>query len=147
MPLLLRLLLDTNILIHLIRQSALGQWSESQYALTGSAQVPLISSVTEGELRSFAIYANWGREKQRALQDILNRFVIVPIELPGIMQGYAEIDATSTKEGRSMGKNDVWIAATARVTGAKLLTTDKDFDHLSPALITRDWIDPDRTFE
>ncbi len=82
-------------------------------------------------------------DQQRALQDLFNRFVIVPIELPGIMQAYAEIDAVSTKQGRKMGKNDVWIVATARVTGARLLTTDKDFDHLSPALITHDWIDPD----
>ena len=31
-----------------------------------------------------------------------------------------------------MGKNDVWIAATAHVNGAILLTTDNDFDHLTP---------------
>ncbi len=30
-----------------------------------------------------------------------------------------------------MGKNDLWIAATAYVTGASLMTTDGDFDHLN----------------
>ncbi len=34
-----------------------------------------------------------------------------------------------------MGKNDLWIAATANATGATLLTTDSDFDHLSPNFI------------
>jgi len=29
-----------------------------------------------------------------------------------------------------MGKNDLWIAATASVTGAGLMTIDGDFDHL-----------------
>ena len=29
-----------------------------------------------------------------------------------------------------MGKNDLWIAATTYVAGAKLITADKDFDHL-----------------
>ena len=29
-----------------------------------------------------------------------------------------------------MGKKDLWVAATASVLGAKLLTTDGDFDHL-----------------
>lgn len=29
-----------------------------------------------------------------------------------------------------MGKNDLWIAATASVLKTKLLTTDMDFDHL-----------------
>ena len=42
-----------------------------------------------------------------------------------------------------MGKNDVWIAATAAVTGATLLTTDRDFDRLTPQFLTRVWIDPD----
>jgi tRNA(fMet)-specific endonuclease VapC len=36
---------------------------------------------------------------------------------------------------RNMGKNDIWIAATARVLGATLLTTDKDFNHLLPNLL------------
>ena len=29
-----------------------------------------------------------------------------------------------------MGKNDIWIAATASVFKLTLVTTDKDFDHL-----------------
>jgi tRNA(fMet)-specific endonuclease VapC len=31
---------------------------------------------------------------------------------------------------RNMGKNDVWIAATASVLQIPLLTTDADFQHL-----------------
>jgi tRNA(fMet)-specific endonuclease VapC len=29
-----------------------------------------------------------------------------------------------------MGKNNLWIAATAALPGLKLVTTDGDFDHL-----------------
>jgi len=29
-----------------------------------------------------------------------------------------------------MGKNDLWIAATALLTNSKLITTDSDFRHL-----------------
>ena len=35
-----------------------------------------------------------------------------------------------------MGKNDVWIAATASVLDATLLTTDNDFDHLNKEFLT-----------
>lgn len=42
---------------------------------------------------------------------------------------------------RNMGKNDLWIAASAIVLKATLLTTDKDFDHLSPSFINIDLID------
>ncbi len=41
-----------------------------------------------------------------------------------------------------MGKNDVWIAATASVVEAVLLTTDADFDHLDPRFLKRIWLDP-----
>jgi tRNA(fMet)-specific endonuclease VapC len=34
-----------------------------------------------------------------------------------------------------MGKNDLWIAATAKVLGGVLLTTDGDFDHLNPSAL------------
>jgi predicted nucleic acid-binding protein len=30
-----------------------------------------------------------------------------------------------------MGKNDLWIAATAAITESKLMTTDGGFDHLN----------------
>jgi len=35
----------------------------------------------------------------------------------------------------TVGKNDLWIAATAQVTNSKLVTTDKDFDHLDGVFI------------
>ena len=34
-----------------------------------------------------------------------------------------------------MSKNDVWIAASAKASGAVLLTTDRDFEHLIPGRI------------
>ncbi len=35
----------------------------------------------------------------------------------------------------NMGKNDLWIAATASVLNLELLTTDSDFDHLDGEFI------------
>lgn len=39
-----------------------------------------------------------------------------------------------------MGKNDLWIAATAYAINAKLVTTDKDFDHLNNSFLEIDRI-------
>jgi predicted nucleic acid-binding protein len=59
--------------------------------------------------------------------------------LEDVIYRYAEIDAFSQCRlvgkntdftARNMGKNDLWIAATASVLDATLLTTDNDFDHL-----------------
>lgn len=60
-----------------------------------------------------------------------------------MVETYAEIDAFSqckhpflpTLPGlasRNMGKNDLWIAATAHFLEATLRTTDHDFNHLAP---------------
>lgn len=74
----------------------------------------------------------------------LNYFYLMKIESPEVYEDYAIIDTYSQSVNKPMGKNDVWIAASARVIGARLLTTDKDFDHLDPHFVTRDWIDPER---
>ena len=42
---------------------------------------------------------------------------------PAILTAYGDIDAASDAAGRPMGKNDVWIAATARANDATILTT------------------------
>ena len=66
--------------------------------------------------------------------------VTVGINSQDIIKKYAEIDAFSQGKlinnplgmsARNMGKNDLWIAATASVANATLLTTDKDFEHLN----------------
>ena len=40
-----------------------------------------------------------------------------------------------------MGKNDLWIAATASVLNAALLAIDHDFDHLSSVFLKVIYID------
>lgn len=75
----------------------------------------------------------------QTLENGLDDFALIPIRSKDIIERYAEIDAYSQGKltgkplnmtSRNMGKNDLWIAATASITGAILLTTDPDFDHL-----------------
>lgn len=71
--------------------------------------------------------------------------VTVDIHVTEVIDAYVEIDVLSQQHpagARNMGKNDLWIAACASAAGATLLTTDKDFDHLSPHLLTVAYIDP-----
>lgn len=62
------------------------------------------------------------------------------------MDAYADIDTYSQGKhlqylppqgfsARNMGKNDLWIAATAFLLDIPLLTKDSDFDHLHPNFI------------
>lgn len=135
-------LLDTNILVHLIRESLIGDHIRSNYSLFLTAPKPLICVVSEGELRSLALQWKWGKRKQDQMEFYFSFFGRAPIEKPDLLRAYATIDAYAESIGRPMGKNDIWIAAAVHVNGARLITTDTDFDHLVPGFLSRDWIDP-----
>ena len=47
-------LLDTNILVHYVREDALSQVIEARYSLRVAKPAPIISVITEGELRALA---------------------------------------------------------------------------------------------
>jgi tRNA(fMet)-specific endonuclease VapC len=135
-------LLDTNIIVALMRANALGRYIEATYGLSTSLNRSLISVVTVGEMLSLSRQFGWGHAKITALEALLNQLVWIDIDDRQILDAYGELDHESLKVGRRMGQNDVWIAATARVSEMTLLTTDKDFDHLQGVWIDRIWIDP-----
>ena len=124
-------LLDTNIVIHYARGMTVGQQIESDHGLLATPSRPLISVVTRGEAYAFAVKRTWGPAKIAALDALLSQFVTIDINHSQLILAYATLDAWSQNRGRKMGKNDLWIAATAKVTSAALLTTDADFDHMA----------------
>lgn len=135
-------ILDTNILIAYVRLGKLYTHLEASYNLWTAAPSPIISVVTEGEIRALSEEFSWGSQKKQLLSLLLARFTVVPLPYSNVLEKYVEISEYSRRNGRTMGKNDLWIAATAASTGAVLLTTDRDFDLLDPLFITRKWIDP-----
>lgn len=135
-------ILDTNIPLAYVRGNVLYERIEARFSLRTTDPVPIISVVTEGELRALALQFGWGTSKLQDMDDLLGYFTIIPLPFEGIVDAYARIDDYSRRRGIPMGKNDAWIAATAHVTGARLLTTDKDFDHLHGVFLERDWINP-----
>lgn len=135
-------LLDTNILVHLIRWKTVGQTIDAHFGLRGALNRSVISVVTVGEMYSLVRQWAWGPKKIIELQRLLGQLVTVDINHPSIFYAYGELDDVSNRAGHPMGKNDVWIAATAKVAGVTLLTTDGDFCHLNPAHLTRIRIDP-----
>lgn len=137
-------LLDTNILVHLIRRDGIGEYIKETYTPFLIAPKPLISAVTGGELRSLAYQWKWGEPKKEQMNFALDYFGQVPVGKPEIQEAYAVIDSYCESIGQPMGKNDLWIAAAAYDTGATILTTDKDFDRLQSNFLTRIWIDPNQ---
>lgn len=138
------ILLDTNILVHLVRGSVVGRRVDDELSLSSRPERPLISIITVGELFALARKLNWAAAKQARLGHLLRQLVIVHPHQGEILQRYADIDHFCEREmkpARPMGQNDMWIAATASVSGATLITTDADFDHLSRRFLSRVRVD------
>lgn len=132
------IVLDTNILVDLVRDNERGRKINQCFQLTDRSERPLFSSVTEGEILGLARLPKWrwGEPKLRQLGELLANLVRVNAGLPDVVDAYAELYAASYATGNSTGDNDLWIAATAKATGSVLLTRDTDFDWMDPALLT-----------
>jgi tRNA(fMet)-specific endonuclease VapC len=138
-------LLDTSIVLALLRGSALGRHIEERYRLNAARQRPLISIVTHGEIRVLARRNGWGEARLVELQHALDSLVTIDINRPAVIDAYVELDLASQGHpggARNMGKNDLWIAACARAASVTLLTTDEDFRHLTPEHLDVEVLDP-----
>lgn len=135
-------LLDTNILVHLIRGRGMAAHLQARYGLNTILADPVVSVISCGEVLSFARQRGWGKGLLSRMQHILDQFEPLDINHPAIIEAYADIDATSHSLGYKMGKNDVWLAATAQVLRLPFLTTDKDFNHLNGSSLDVVWVDP-----
>ena len=135
-------LLDTGILLAYIRAGALGQYVEERYQLRAQPYKPLISIVSVGEIRALARQFGWGNHKKASMRRLLRELVQVDISNEAILDAYAELaDFTRRPPGQTVPQNDLWIAATAKVTGTTLLTLDTDFDQFDPGHISHEYID------
>ncbi len=137
-------LLDTNILLIYLRNDPLTAKIDNQFDPLTYPNRPLVSVVSLGEIHSLALRNQWGEKRMDLLDRFLKKFLIADINVVTIIHRYAEIDAYSqgklpgkplSMSARNMGKNDLWIAATASVLNATLLTLDHDFDHLKNEFI------------
>ncbi len=133
-------LLDTNILLIYLRNDPLAAKIDHQFDPLTYPNRPLVSVVSMGEIHSLALRNQRGEKRMVLLDSFLKKFLIADINVETIIHRYAEIDAYSQEKltgkplsmsARNMGKNDLWIAATASVLKAKLMTLDNDFDHLN----------------
>jgi tRNA(fMet)-specific endonuclease VapC len=147
-----KFVLDTGIILGYVRAAVYAEYVEKKYALFSPPNIPLISIVSKGEIYSLAIQFHWGAGKLKVLDDLLRKLPVVDISDDQILRRYSEIDAYSLgkdltrrlpkgQTARAMGKNDLWIAATASVLKAKLIAIDHDFDHLDKVFLDVIYID------
>ncbi len=131
--------LDTNVLLYYVRDRKTRKFIDDEFDPFIDSNESIISIVSIGEIYSLAAKNKWGEQKLKIIEHLISKIIVVEVRYRDLINAYVEIDTFSnqTNEQRKhsgssikMGKNDLWIAATALVTGSELITSDNDFDHL-----------------
>lgn len=143
------IVIDTCVFIHIVRETATGKKCLEELEKYDEAANVIVSVATKAELESFIAQNNWGKPKIERLNKILEEITYIDISNADqlLIDSYTEIDAFSKRKikdksgnllngsARKMGKNDLWIAATAYSLDIPLMTTDGDFDHLDDTMM------------
>lgn len=83
----------------------------------------VISFMTEAELEQWALFAGWQPKRVEWLRVFLSKMVIVPSSRDLVLR-WAEIMVAARRNGRRIETADAWIAATASLYGAPLVTNN-----------------------
>jgi predicted nucleic acid-binding protein len=90
-------LLDTNVVLHLVRGNAVGKELADAFGLLNSVNRPLVSIVTHGELFLLAARNNWGAEKRTVLENALDNLVTVDLNDKAVLSAYVEVQQYSRR--------------------------------------------------
>ncbi|MBI5282570.1 MAG: PIN domain-containing protein [Candidatus Solibacter usitatus] len=116
-----QIVVDTDVVSFLFKNHPIGLRYDPE--LTG--RVALISFMTVAEVERWAIQYRWGQHRLHWLRLYLNRFTVVPSS-PDLCRKWAEAMATAQAAGRRIECADAWIAATALLYRAPLVTHNRN---------------------
>ena len=131
----LRYLLDTNIVIYVLKRRPV----ELLSTFNANASRMAISSITLAELFHGAEKSSRVSENLATVEDFCSRLEVLPYG-PKAAQHYGVIRAALEKFGQPIGVNDLHIAAQARSEGLVLVTNNMGEFARVPALEVENWV-------
>jgi predicted nucleic acid-binding protein len=137
-----RYVFDTNILFFILRNDNAKIIFENLFGVLGSEN-HYICSVTEAELYALARCNGWGAKRYQKIDVLVRHFSVLGVDHKHMQQVYAEVELYNrnlhpthkNRKGQAykMGKHDIWIATTAIVLDATVISTDhRAFSHFTP---------------
>lgn len=131
----LKYLLDTNIVIYVIKQrplQALAVFNQQQGHMA-------VSAITLAELVHGAEKSSDVARNTVVVEDFVSRLTVLPYDDKAAWQ-YGNIRAALEKLGQPIGINDLHIAAHARSNGLTLVTNNqREFERV-PGLLLENWV-------
>ncbi|MFT4246767.1 MAG: type II toxin-antitoxin system VapC family toxin [Pseudomonas sp.] len=131
----LRYLLDTNIVIYVLKRRPIGVLS----LFNANAGRMAISSITLAELLHGAEKSERVGQNLNVIEDFCSRLDVLPYG-PKAAQHYGAIRAALEKLGQPIGVNDLHIAGHARSEGLVLVTNNLSEFARVPALEVENWV-------
>lgn len=131
------LLLDASILIENERgrldlEGRIGGRGGEEYFVSVITASELLHGVHRArDTRTRSRRASW-------VEAVIERFPVLPVDLAGA-RAHARLWADLAVEGRLIGPNDLWLAATALSRGLALVTANRREFERVPGLVVEDW--------
>jgi tRNA(fMet)-specific endonuclease VapC len=126
--------LDTNIVSELIRNPA----ERAAQRARAEAESECVSVTVATELR-YGCAMKVSPQLLRKVEDLLSRVMVLPFDVPADGE-YGSIRAGLEAAGRTIGSNDLLIAAHARALGATVVTANADELGRVLGLIVENWL-------
>ena len=121
---------DTDVVSYLFK----GHPTAFEYLPDLEDRTPLISFMTVAELDRWVLEVRWGDARRTRLREYLERFAVLPYNRD-LCTKWAEVTVAAKACGRRIDCADAWVAATALLVGAPLITHNRG-DYLGvPGLI------------
>ena len=111
---------DTDVVSFLFKSHPIAY----QYLPDLVDRTPLISFMTLAELDRWVLAARWGEARRKKLREYLEPFAILPYDR-ALCTKWAEITIAAQSCGRRIDCADAWIAATALLCDAPLITHNR----------------------
>src|SRR5271166_5111798 len=108
---------DTDVVSFIFKNHPIG----SRYDPELLERVTLISFMTVAEMERWALQNRWSNQRLEWLRLYLRRFTVVPSS-GDLCLKWAEVMVAAQAVGRRIESADAWIAATAILYGAALIT-------------------------
>ena len=132
----LRYLLDTNIVIYVLKRRPI----EVLSTFNTNAERMAISAITLAELMHGAEKSSRIEANLSAVEDFCSRLEVLPYGAKAALH-YGSIRAALEQQGQPIGVNDLHIAAHARSEGLTLVSNNlREFERID-GLLTENWID------
>lgn len=113
-------LVDTDIVSYLFKSHSIA----FQYLPDLTNQTPFISFMTMAELDRWVLEARWGDIRRKRLLEYLDAFTVFPYDR-ALCTKWADVTVAAQSRGRRIECADAWVAATALLCDAPLITHNR----------------------